>query len=123
MLKKKEGDVVQNSLLLVPKYFRRQKNTILSSKIFPTKNVAKKEGGLRTEFNIASSKYFQTQENTIPRSKIFSTKNTGKKQGVCRTEITVMIKNFRIKLQFLDPNISGDRKIQMQIKSAKNLKV
>ena len=82
MLKKKRGDFVQNSLLLVPKYFRRQKNTILSSKIFPTKNVAKKEGGLRTEFNIASSKYFQTQENTIPRSKIFSTKNTGKKQGM-----------------------------------------
>ena len=100
-----------------------RKIQLLVQKNFLQKFFAKKEGGLRTEFNIPSSKYFQTQENTIPRSKIFSTKNAGKKQGVCWTEITVMIKNFRIKLQFLDPNISGDRKIQMQIKSAKILKV
>ena len=98
-------DFVQISPLLVPKYFHRQKNTILSSKKIPTENVAKKEGGLRTEFNIPSSKYFQTWENTTLRSKIFSTKNAGKKQGVCWTEITVMIKNFRIKLKFLDPKI------------------
>ena len=112
MLKKKRGYFVQNSLLLVPKYFRRQKNTILSSKIFPTKNVAKKEGGIRTEFTIPNSEIFPeiekynsqfyflqnmlrkkeggfhteftipTQENTISRTKTFPTKNDGKGGGV-----------------------------------------
>ena len=79
MLQKKRRDFVQNSLLLVPKYFQRYKNIILGSKIFPTKNIAKKEGGIRTEFTIPSSKYFQTYANTIPRLKIFPTKNAGKK--------------------------------------------
>ena len=113
MLQKKRGDFVLKKdggfrtefTITSSKIFPQVKNTILSSKKFPTENVAKKERGLRTEFNIPSSKYFQTQENTTPRSKIFSTKNAGKKQGVCWTEITVMIKNFRIKLKFLDPKI------------------
>ena len=114
------GDFVQNSPLLVPKYFHRQKNTILSSKKFPTENVAKKEGGLRTEFNIPGSKYFQTQENTTPRSKIFSTKNAGKKQGICWTEITVLIKNFRIKSKFLDPKYFWGQKNTNVDKVCKN---
>ena len=99
------GDFVQNSPLLVPKYFHRQKNTILSSKKIPTENVAKKEGGLCTEFNIPSSKYFQTQENTISRSKIFPTKNIAKREEVFRTEFTIINSKLTYKRDLVTPMV------------------
>ena len=80
MFQKKRGEFIQKSPFLVQKYFQRQKSTIPSSKIFPSKNVAKKEVGFRTEFTIPSYLIFP-EENTSPRAKIFPTKKLEKKRG------------------------------------------
>ena len=86
--------------------FRDRKVEFLVQKYFLHKMLQKKRSFVQNSPFLVPI-YIQRQENTSPRSKIFPIKYVAKKQWVCRTEFTVIIQNFRMKIQFL-----GDRKIQ-----------
>ena len=90
---------VQIPPFLAPKYFERQKSTIIRPKIFPKKLQKKRAGVFVQNSPILVPQYFQRQKNTILHSKkYFLQKMLTKKGGVFRTEFTINPTKFTYKI-------------------------